>query len=477
MHRAMAIPRELQPSIVLVLLPTVIRLFSDAAQQASAGSAGYPGLATISERAMALFATLVADNQELQTAAMEADAIVKLAQIITGLAAAEATAEQGSKSAKQAKQHGVSWDMPRSPDAFAGLAVSAAAAVDRQREAVADVCGLKEECRKQVIDAKLLPHIVASLSHHSTGVRKAACRCTRSLSRSVKNLRTSLMDAGIAAPLFNLLFDTSIDVQIEASATLCNIVLDFSPMKKIVLEKGGVKRLVELVAQPNILLRRNALWALKNMTFQNDSEIKRDVMQHLGWDKLLVLMDDGDLVIQEQALNLLRNLACGKESANIFGVLERKLQTMAAHPEIVLQTLYIIVNLGIGNLEHKTAMMARTGLLQHTFAFLDHENPQIRVAAIWCVINLTWMDDPGARERVIALSALGIEEKLRRLVNDDNLDVKDRAATALSNMQGSLSAAGGSSSTAQPTSATGQTAPTVGDSSPAAQHDSSDTML
>lgn len=58
-------------------------------------------------------------------------------------------------------------------------------------------------------------------------------RCTVSLSRSVKTQRTALMDGGIARPLVKLLADSNSSVVLEASAALCNVVLDFSPIKQV----------------------------------------------------------------------------------------------------------------------------------------------------------------------------------------------------------------------------------------------------
>lgn len=145
---------------------------------------------------------------------------------------------------------------------------------------------MREECRKQVIDTKLLPKIVKALSHPNPTIRSAACNLTRSLSRSVKNLRTTLVDAGVAIPLFKLLSDDSIQVKITASATLCNIVLDFSPMKVIVLENGGVEVLVSLIHTTDESLKLNIVWALKNLLYQADSTIKDRVMLHLGWQGL-----------------------------------------------------------------------------------------------------------------------------------------------------------------------------------------------
>jgi hypothetical protein len=60
---------------------------------------------------------------------------------------------------------------------------------------------LKEECRTQAIDSKVLPHVISGLSSKYTNIRLAACQCAKSLSRSVSHLRTSLMDSGVATPL------------------------------------------------------------------------------------------------------------------------------------------------------------------------------------------------------------------------------------------------------------------------------------
>lgn len=91
-----------------------------------------------------------------------------------------------------------------------------------------------EENRKIIVDSRLLPLVIESMSSSSVNLRISACQCARNLSRSVKNLRTNLFDAGIAKPLLKLLHDTNLNVQITACATICNMVLDFTPIKKVI---------------------------------------------------------------------------------------------------------------------------------------------------------------------------------------------------------------------------------------------------
>ncbi len=211
---------------------------------------------------------------------------------------------------------------------------------------------MREENRRQALDAKILPRIKVALSSPYVGVRAAACQVTRSLSRSVKNLRTCLVDSGIAVPLVKLLKDVNLAVQIAASATLCNIILDFSPMKSIIIDNGGLELLVQLVvSSADDSLRLNALWALKNVLFEADSLIKTRVITQLGFETIYQLCKDPSFVIQEQALNIIRNTACRSEEdiefivhgigpANLIQVLEQKLCLIGIPDEIHLHVTF-----------------------------------------------------------------------------------------------------------------------------------------
>ena len=61
----------------------------------------------------------------------------------------------------------------------------------------------------------------------------------------------------------------------------------------------------------------------------------------------------------------------------------------------------------------------------------------MRVAAVWCAMNLSWADSANlaaASVRVAKLRELGFDRKMARMVEDPDLDVRDRAKTALEMM-------------------------------------------
>jgi len=79
------------------------------------------------------------------------------------------------------------------------------------------------------------------------------------------------------------------------------------------MDRGVVAKFVHMIGYGDNIVRLNAVWAIKNLVFEAESDVKETVMRQFGYHNLAQLLNDGKLAIQEQALNLVRNLACKRE--------------------------------------------------------------------------------------------------------------------------------------------------------------------
>jgi Armadillo/beta-catenin-like repeat len=269
---------------------------------------------------------------------------------------------------------------------------------------LAALCSLWEPGREACITAGVLSIVVVALNHPAdVAIVTAAVKCIRSLSRSVSILRRELVNANIAAPLRRLLNADSLDIRRQASACICNMILDFSPMKHALLSDGGIVALVALLRSEDPELRLNGLWALENATFNSDEAVKADVMNALGFERLAALCTHVCGQVSERALNLLRNLVFPSRSSSKDGQVNAVFQGMGPNLVHVLtaalvanspagvaeNALYVVCNVASGTEAHKGLVM-RSTLPEKILACLRHENERVRVAAVWCVINLCW---------------------------------------------------------------------------------------
>eukprot|EP00249_Psilotum_nudum_P017937 c26559_g1_i2 orf=648-2606(+) len=365
----------------------------------------------VGEEAPIVLADLVANSEELQKAAYEINTIEKLCDFL----------HRGSLPAKQLQ----------------GILM-----------ALAELCSRLEDSRRQLLYLKAQAPIVVALGHESVGVRVAACTCIRSLSRSVKNLRTSLTDERLVFPLFKLLDDPSPSVQVAALSAVSNVVLDFTPQKAAFFQCGGVSQLIQLSRSMDPFLRLNSVWALRNLLYLADMSVKEKVMNELTVSTLISLINDSEDMVQEQALAFVRNLVYGSiesvhqiflEDGAILSAVERQL-CVATRPEVCTQQgLYVLSNVAAGNEFHKESVMRFAApelpgscTASALISFLqDMSNPQLRVAAVWCIMNLTYPDSPGVVSRISRLCDAGIQLQLQKMVGDPCLDVKDRVKVAL----------------------------------------------
>jgi armadillo repeat-containing protein 8 len=154
------------------------------------------------------------------------------------------------------------------------------------------------------------------------------------------------------------------------------------------------------------------------------------------------LLEDEDSNIQEQCLNLLRNVAHGEyeDISFLINELDEKLipilvnNLQSKHIGVIIQTLYIISNIAAGNPTHKEKVM-NADILKNVISFLQSSNRHIRVASLWVLINLTWRDDQGVEERKKILRELHCDKHLISLANDSELDVRDRVRQAIDQLK------------------------------------------
>ena len=180
-------------------------------------------------------------------------------------------------------------------------------------KALAALAAFIDEYRKAICEQGVLPLIIDSLKpmvltatsspveynnfYPSNGnpaaTLLAACSAIRALARSVSALRTTLIDAGVAAPILKLLKNPDPEVRIAATRVVGNLAMDFSPMKDTVGHSNVIKTLCEHAHSANPRLRFESIWSLKQLVVNSTNSLKMSVIQELGpsWMKQLISTD------------------------------------------------------------------------------------------------------------------------------------------------------------------------------------------
>lgn len=265
-HQGLA-KRGREAAFALLLVPTLSRLLDkdlkispDDCLAHDLGICATPGK-FIKEQAPWVLAMLAENSLEVQKAAAEAGVIRKLSQILKDsydeISLDSPTSMWAPESSSTGTREGHDEASRLGPT---GLSPNACH-IMRLRESVFvaldAIASDKDEYRKAIIDNGVIPFIIKTLNPDDTDLPSvahggnftlqdspppvgnpkaailAACGAARALSRSVSTLRTSLMDAGLTAPLFVLLKHQDMDLKIHATAVICNLVLQFSPMQEV----------------------------------------------------------------------------------------------------------------------------------------------------------------------------------------------------------------------------------------------------
>ena len=181
-----------------------------------------------------------------------------------------------------------------------------------------------------------------------------------------------------------------------------------------------------------------------------------------------------ELAIQQQGLDLIRNLICGPGASDmiehlftelgqdkIFEMLAAKLRPrvfnafnrdrrssdqgvrhVQPQTDIIVSVCYIIVHIAAGNTRQRQLLISQTELLKLVVPLFSHPSKDVRACCLWIVINLTWIDDASdnsnCKARARELMKLGVYERLEHMEHDADLDCRERARTAGNQMSNLL---------------------------------------
>ncbi|KAJ8124701.1 hypothetical protein O1611_g8939 [Lasiodiplodia mahajangana] len=285
----------------------------------------------IIEETPAILARLITDSESMQKAAFECGAVKTICKLL--------------KSSYDAPLSGAK-SRPWSPDGDGIDATGSLASecrlgdegqhpqlIHRRRvrettlRALGALATFKEDFRKAIVDQEAVTYIIDSLHQfpgnskqtkhqdvlqHTSSRSKTsqpeqnpvsviveACYAIRMLSRSVNTLRTALVDQSASEPLFRLLRHPDVEVQIAATACMCNLVPDFSPMRGSLIDAGILNVLCEHAHSLNSALRLNALWALKHLVDCASIDYKKKCVEELesGWLVRLIYDDTENMAL------------------------------------------------------------------------------------------------------------------------------------------------------------------------------------
>jgi hypothetical protein len=183
-----------------------------------------------------------------------------------------------------------------------------------------------------------------------------------------------------------------------------------------------------------------------------------------------------DIAVQEQGLDFIRNLIGGAGHGStsettemidflfgalgqdqVFEILASKLRPKVVNPfnrrnssspnsqiippqsKIITAVGYILVHMAASIPRHRQLVIAQTDLLKLLVPQFNNPTVEVRHALCWLVTNLTWVDHTNDTQacvqRANELKKLGFLAKLEVLEQDPELNVRERAKSAVWQMK------------------------------------------
>jgi len=349
--------------------------------------------------------------------------------------------------------------------------------------------------RTKLVDAEVAKAVLKLMSNRDSEVRIAATKVVANLALDFSPMKDAIGDVNVVKKLCEQAHSANASLRFESIWALKQLVLNAKyALKRSVIDElgpswikhliqtnpsdippGEIIGLVEKEYPPRLRTRGKSVDADVIMSDESDEGSlsakldDSDTNMHETDDDYNRHTIEHDTMIQEQLLDLIRNLFCGEDASRIIeyvfkemgqedfftimldrlrsrtvpGATRKENHTMSAPRTVVANVLFVLSHVAAGSSRHRSIIAANDALLRQIQQLFAHSDREIRAQCCWIVINLTYEDAPSermqCRHRAGLLRSAGYLTQIVRLQNDVDLDVRERARTALHLLQMSTS--------------------------------------
>ena len=300
-----------------------------------------------------------------------------------------------------------------------------------------------EKIRKLIVDTSpdLISNIHEAINQETNiSLQAASLHCLLSLSRSVQQLRTTFQDVKLWEPVISALKSSvSDDIISVASSVFCNLLLHFSPCKEALVNCGALEVLVALMKRNEPPLRVNGVWGLMNLAYDADEALKNKIVEAVGIQNILALLNDKNVDVSIKAAGILRNLTERQSDIdNLMKAYGSQILTFVKHfilddslsDKLKEQILCLTSNIASGSYSGDVLMQDEQ-IISKIIFYIGSNDEKLQMASVFCINNLIRISPDMGTDRRDKLRELGAEKKLQNLLTTTNTSLFDRVKVTL----------------------------------------------
>eukprot|EP00826_Nyctotherus_ovalis_P036141 TRINITY_DN3186_c0_g1_i4.p1 TRINITY_DN3186_c0_g1~~TRINITY_DN3186_c0_g1_i4.p1 ORF type:complete len:377 (-),score=71.51 TRINITY_DN3186_c0_g1_i4:54-1184(-) len=306
--------------------------------------------------------------------------------------------------------------------------------------AIASLASFSGKIRTVIFDRNYYRTALMLTKSGEVVVRVAACNCIVALARAERYPKRFLITEGNIERLQELLKDDCMQVVEMALAALANIGLD---IKEELCNSNCVDSVIEFTQSEDQALRYGAIFAVKNLLLMATSEVKQTVLAKLPFARIVDMLDDKILAVQEQAMCAITNILNEPQDwiseefdkVGLEKILQKLQEKIACSvPSVATKALYLLCNVANSSEKSKETIIGSSIIKQCINILGKKYVALIQGVMDLLIILLETKNSILLSKTKEIFKGLEVHEPLKRLLPDTNKGIHEKAKIILINL-------------------------------------------